>query len=83
MARPLTPNTTGRTGRDMERRARRAYKPAGAVLRDRAEEQRDEIMACLRARGRPVWLIAATMGVHACTVRRRVAHYRSRHCADE
>ncbi len=82
MARSLTPNTTGRTGRDMERKARRAYKPDGAILRDRAEEQRDEIMACLRARGRPVWLIAAAMQVHDCTVRRRIERWKRMHRAD-
>ncbi len=82
MAQSITPNTTGRTGRDMERVARRAYKPSGVLLRDQAEAQRDEIMACLRARGRPIWLIAAAMQVHDCTVRRRIERWKREHSAN-
>ncbi len=82
MARSITPNTTGKTGRDMERVARRAYKPSGALLRDRATEQQDEIMACLKARGRPMWLIAAAMQVHDCTVRRRIERWKRQNSAN-
>ncbi len=83
MARSITPNTTGRTGRDMERKARRVYRVTGSVLRDEATQARDEAMACLRERGKPVWVIAAAMRVSVRAVQRRLARSKGFRRADQ
>ncbi len=81
MARSLTPNTTGRTGRDMERKARRVYRADGLVLRDEAAQARTEAMACLRERGKSLCVIAAAMRVSIRSVQRRLALPRESHGA--
>ena len=78
MALSLTPNTTGKTGRAMERVPRRLFQPHGQVRQDQVHALRDCVAAGLHADGIAVWKIAAVLCVEVRAVHLMIGRHRGR-----
>ncbi len=82
MALSITPNTTGKTGRAMERVRRRLFQPTGQVRLDQVNATRDYVAAWMHADGIAVWKIAAVLHVQVRAVHLMISRHGDRFDAD-